>query len=72
MKRLHDLNLLAGQSETITVTDFRQGPGDVLAQVQMGKSSRITKNGKVVAELTPPEPSAVELACAVRELPSTY
>lgn len=72
MKRLPDLQLLVGQQETITVTDLREGPGDVLAQVQLGKSFRITKNGKVVADLTPPEPTAVELGASARALPSSY
>jgi prevent-host-death family protein len=72
MKRLPDLQLLVGQQETITVTDLREGPGDVLLQVQLGKSFRITKNGKVVADLTPPEPTAIELGAAARELSSSY
>lgn len=68
MKRLSELNLLSGQSETITVSEFRQAPGDVLAQVQMGKSFRITKNGKRVADLTPPDPDATELGAEARRI----
>ena len=41
------------QSETITVSDLRAAPGDVLAQVQQGKTFSITKQGKVVASLAP-------------------
>lgn len=53
MKRLSSLRLLKGQSETITVSDLRAAPGDVLAQVQQGKTFSITKQGKVVASLAP-------------------
>lgn len=57
---------LTGQSETITAMDFRKAPGDVLLQAQMGKTFTITKNGVVVAILSPPEPTALELGAAVR------
>ena len=57
---------LVGQTETITAMDFRKAPGDVLLQAQMGKTFTITKNGVVVATLSPPEPNALELGAAVR------
>ena len=57
---------LAGQTETITAMDFRRTPGDVLLQTQLGKTFTITKNGTVVAVLSPPEPTALELGAAVR------
>ena len=70
MKRtlLTDTAILEDQSEEITATDFRKHPGDVLLQVQLGKTFTITKNGKAIAVLSRPEPSALELAAAVRRL----
>jgi hypothetical protein len=59
---------LVGKKETITAMDFRRGPGDVLLQAQMGKVFSITKNGVVVAVLSPPEMNALELGAAVRKL----
>ena len=66
--RLTDMKLLAGQIEEISMTELRQRPGDVIDQVQMGKKFTITKTGKVVAEITTPEPNALELGAAVRRL----
>ena len=57
---------LAGQTETITAMDFRRSPGDVLLQAQMGKVFQITKNGVVIATLSPPELNALELGAEVR------
>ena len=59
---------LVGQTETITVMDFRKGPGDVLLQAQMGKVFNITKNGVIVAVLSPPELNALELGAEIRRL----
>lgn len=59
---------LSGESETITATDFRRTPGDILLQAQMGKSFNITKNGVIIATLGPPELTALELGAAVRKL----
>lgn len=67
-KPLAKTAILTGQSETITAMDFRRGPGDVLLQTQMGKVFNITRNGVVVAVLSPPEPDALELAAEVRRL----
>lgn len=60
--------ILTGQTETITAMDFRRAPGDVLLQTQMGKTFTITKNGIIVAVLSPPEPNALELGAAIRRL----
>jgi prevent-host-death family protein len=65
-KLLTQTQSLVGQSETITAMDFRKTPGDVLLQAQMGKTFTITKNGVVVAVLSPPEPNALELGAAAR------
>lgn len=67
-KLLSQTKNLAGQEETITAMDFRQAPGDVLLQAQMGKTFQVTKNGVVVAVVGPPEPNALELGAAVRKL----
>lgn len=67
-KRLEKSALLTGQVETITAMDFRRGPGDVLLQVQMGKTFNITKCGVVIAVLHAPEPDALELAGEIRRL----
>jgi prevent-host-death family protein len=66
--KLTDMNLLAGQSDEITLSDLRSRPGDVFSQVQMGKTFTITKNGKAIAILSKPEPGALELGAAVRQL----
>lgn len=54
-KLLAKTAFLIGQTETITAMDFRRAPGDVLLQAQMGKTFTITKNGVVVAVLSPPK-----------------
>ena len=46
--------LLVGELEVMTLTDFRRGPGDVIAQVQMGKVFVLTKQGKPVAVISKP------------------
>lgn len=64
--KLTDMNLLAGSSEEITISDFRSRPGDILTQVQLGRTFTITKNGKPVATLAQPELNAFELGAAAR------
>ena len=64
--RLVKMKLLAGQTGEITMTEFRQAPGDIIDQVQMGKTFTITKAGHVVAVLTSPQPTALELAAEIR------
>ena len=67
MKRLTDMRLLKGQHSEITMSELRGAPGDVLDQVMQGKSFSITRNGKVIADLTPPELNALELGRAARK-----
>jgi antitoxin (DNA-binding transcriptional repressor) of toxin-antitoxin stability system len=55
MKLLCDHLSLKGKKETISVSEFRTRPGEVLAQVILGKEYALTKNGKVVATITGPK-----------------
>lgn len=68
MQNLKDMDLLVGQVETITATDFRMDPGDVFMQVAMGKKFIITKNGTPIAEIHRPKPPPVLLGAEVRRL----
>lgn len=65
--KLTDLVNLSGQVETITLSDFRSRPGDIITQVQMGKTFTITKAGKKAAVLSPVEMNALELGAAARK-----
>jgi len=62
------MKLLKGKSEEISMTDLRSRPGDVIDQVQSGKTFTVTKSGKVVAVISQPEPNALELGAEVRRL----
>ena len=66
--KLKDMNLLEGQSEEITIMDLRRGPGNIMDQVELGKTYTITRRGKGVAVLSKPEPNAVELGAEARRL----
>ena len=44
-------DLLSKKLEYITAMDFRESPGDVLLQAQLGKIFIITRHGKSVAML---------------------
>jgi prevent-host-death family protein len=66
--RLTDMKLLKGKSEGISMTDLRSRPGDVIDQVQSGKTFTVTKVGKIVAVISQPEPTALELGAEVRRL----
>jgi len=65
---LRAMQLLAGQTEEITMMDFRRRPGDMIDQVQMGKTFVITKSGHVVAVLSQPKPNALKIMSEVRRL----
>jgi hypothetical protein len=58
---------LVGQTEKITAMELRKTPGDILLQCQMGKVFEITRNGVVVAVLSPPELNALELGALCRQ-----
>lgn len=69
MKTLkQEVGSLAGRQETITVTELRARPGDILSQVELGKTFSITRCGLTIAVLCKPEPNAVELGAEVRRL----
>lgn len=44
-----------GEAATITVSEFRSATGDALDRVSRGMEITITKNGKPVAVMSPPE-----------------
>lgn len=67
-QRLTDMRLLEGKTEEISMTALRERPGDVIDQVQMGKTFKITKAGKLVAILAAPEPTALEIGAKIRRL----
>ena len=46
--------LLLGELEVMPLQSFRKAPGDVFAQVQMGKVFVLTKQGKPMAVLSQP------------------
>ncbi len=46
---------MKGQSEEITISELRSKPGEVFCQVAMGKHFKVTKLGKVIAEIKPSE-----------------
>lgn len=44
-----------GETATLTVSEFRAAPGDALDRVARGMEITVTKNGKPVAVISPPE-----------------
>ncbi len=69
MKSLQEeVGSLSGREETITVTELRARPGDVLSQVELGKTFTITRCGKKIAIISKPEPTALELGAQIRRM----
>ena len=56
MKTIAETVSLEGQREEITISELRSKPGEVFAQVALGKVFAITKLGRVIAEIKSPEP----------------
>ena len=50
--KLADNVSLSGRIEEITISEFRKAPGDVLTQVELGKTFVIKRNGKDIAVLS--------------------
>lgn len=44
-----------GEKATLTVTEFRAQPGEVLDRVSRGMEITVTKNGRPVAVISPPD-----------------
>lgn len=70
MKKLKDCVSLKGQMDTITVDEFRRNPGDVFAQVAMGKIFVISRYGKAVAVLSQPPGEALDIEIGPTGLPT--
>lgn len=68
MKTIAQTISLKGQSEEITISELRSKPGEVFAQVEMGKEFTITKSGKVVAEIKKPEEFDWAALAAIRRI----
>ena len=67
-RRLRDLRLLHGKEIEITMMDLRSAPGDVMDLVLQGVKITVTRQGKPIAVIQSPAPSAAELGAAVRRL----
>ena len=67
-KRLSDMQLLGGKEVTITMMDLRSAPGDVMDLVLQGATITVTRQGKPIAVIHTPEPTAAELGAAARKL----
>ncbi len=52
----------------VSVTTLRQNLPEYLAQVERGQHVRITNRGRVIAEITPPVPTANDAASARKRL----
>lgn len=66
-KRLSDMQLLAGKEVTITMMELRGAPGDVMNLVLQGATVTVTKQGRPIAVIHSPEPTALELGAAARK-----
>ncbi len=69
MKTLkQEVESLSGREEIITVSELRARPGDVLSQVDLGKTFKVTRCGRVIAVISKPELSAIELGSICRSM----
>jgi antitoxin (DNA-binding transcriptional repressor) of toxin-antitoxin stability system len=67
-QRLSEMQMLNGKELTITMMDLRSAPGDVMDLVVQGATIRVTRQGRTIAVIQKPEPTAAELGAAVRRL----
>jgi prevent-host-death family protein len=58
MRTIKELLNLSGEIGALTVSEFRAKPGEVFAQVELGKCFLITKSGRDIARLVPVKPLA--------------
>ena len=70
MRRYRLINdaTVSSKIETISMTDFRSMPGEIMQAVQLGKRFIIEKNGKPIAQLWPYEADAFQLGATCRNL----
>lgn len=54
MRTISEEVSLAGKLDTITITELRKRPGEVIASVKLGKTFLLTSQGKVVAMMSKP------------------
>lgn len=54
LKTIKQETSLVGKFETISVSDFRNRPGEVFASVDLGKTFLVTKLGKPIAVISKP------------------
>lgn len=45
----------SGQTATVTISELRSAPGDLLDRVAHGMTVQVTKNGRCVAVISPPD-----------------
>lgn len=69
---MSQMQLLNGQKETITISEFRSRPGEVFAQVAAGKVFEVQKQGTTIAIIGPPELNAFELGAEIRRIESKH
>lgn len=55
MKTIAQIVSLEGQTEEITISELRSKPGEIFAQVALGKCFSISKSGVIIARITPPD-----------------
>lgn len=55
MKTIAETISMKGQREEITMSELRANPGEVFAQVGMGKEFDVSKSGKIVANIQKPD-----------------
>lgn len=68
MKTISETVSLEGQKEEISISELRSKPGEVFAQVSMGKEFTVSKCGKPVATIKKHEPFDMRALAILRKL----